>query len=134
MARKPATKIVQKKFCKCGSMITMVAWHEDNTVLIPVDTAPGKNGDITTTVVGGTLVARFVDNQEASLRAHWNVCPYQSQWHATMEKTGHRKAHEANRAGPCSRCGALNPYRYGGPIASPLCGECRKARGLEPIY
>ena len=127
----------EKRTCQCGSMITMIPWDQDPTVVIPVDIGPDPDGGVITTMGRTGLVVRFLGSGDStpgsSLRAHWVVCPHQSRWHSTMEKTGHRAARQANRAGPCSRCGSLNPHRYGGPVASPLCNSCREASGLNAI-
>lgn len=127
----------ERRACRCGSMITLAPWTEDTAVLIPVDVDRDPEGDLV--VVGsrrGFTVRLLLDGEQpqASLRrrAHWAVCPHQRDWVGVMTRLGLRRPRvEEDRAGMCAACGRRHAWRYGGPIASPVCDRCRMERGHE---
>jgi hypothetical protein len=130
----------QQTVCQCKSMINMVPFTSDHTVMIPVDIHRDPDGDLI--VVGsraGYTVRPIQAGEEVEVRfrrqAHWKTCPHVSRWRDVMRSIGiggPAPSHDSTRAGPCARCHQRHPWRYGGPVASPVCDRCRSAAG-EPL-
>lgn len=126
---------VTSRACRCGSMIKMVPWANDINILIPVDVDKDPKGDLVIVGRNGRFTVRLVVAGETPAeglrrRAHWGVCPHRQDWHGAMSSVG---LLAVDRSGPCAACHQRHPYRYGGPIASPLCDTCRAEKGLPPL-
>jgi len=118
-------------------MITLVPWTVDVGVRIPVDVDRDPVGSLV--VVGsrqGFTVRLLLEDElpQATMRrrAHWETCPYQQDWAETMTRLCLRVS-SVDRSGPCAICGRRHAWRYGGPIASPVCDPCRVEQGWEPM-
>lgn len=136
MARHSRVPARQQRSCVCGSMIIMIPWSQDPSVLIPIDPDRDPMGSLV--MVGSrdgyTVELAALDPpppENLQRRAHWDVCPKPDVWQDAKARVIPGMGRD--RAGPCAVCGQRHPYRYGGPVASTLCDPCRKARGLPPI-
>lgn len=128
--------------CQCGTMVNMVPFTGDVTVRIPVDIdrTPGGGLVVVGSRTGYTIRSvreGEVPEERFRRHAHWDGCPHVDRWAAVKRSvglgdTGVRPGHDPARVGPCARCGNRHPWRYGGPIASPVCDRCREATG-EPL-
>lgn len=137
MPRKTAVPDSTQITCQCGSMVILVPFTDDHTVMIPVDVDRDPAGDLV--VVGsrvGFTIRPVGDGEEPEgrfrRRAHWGTCPHQSRWRNAMRAAGVgglSTAYDPMRAGPCARCRRRHPWHYGGPIASPVCDRCRAEEG-----
>lgn len=127
--------------CSCGSMVNLVPFIGDYTVMIPVDVDRDLDGGLV--VVGnkaGYMIRPIQDGEAVEWRfrrrAHWDTCPNQSCWWDVMRSVGiagREPSHDPMRSGPCARCRRRHPWNYGGPVSSPVCDRCRKRDGL-PIF
>lgn len=122
--------------CQCGSMITMVPWSGNHSILIPIDIDREPTGGLV--IVGSrdgyTVELATLDPEPPAnirRRAHWDVCPRPEQWQGIRARVVPGLG--GDRTGPCARCGQRHPYRYGGPVASTLCDPCRRSKGLPSI-
>ena len=127
--------------CTCGSLVFLVPFTTDPTVMIPVDVDRDPAGDLV--AVGGRngftvrmVIANEVPEERFRRRAHWATCPrpHVAQWGNAMRAAGvdttEDVRHDPMRYGPCVRCRQRHPWHYGGPVASPVCDRCRSAAGL----
>lgn len=135
MSRATTTPAGTQRSCQCGSMIHMVPWIQDTSVLIPVDVGHDAEGSLIVVGNRGQFTVRLADPDDqvpasSRRRAHWDVCPHSQRWHSTLAALGLRTM---DRSGPCVSCRQRHPYRYGGPVASPLCASCRADKGLPPL-
>ena len=128
--------------CQCGAMVNLVSFTGDITVRIPVDIDHDSGGDLVVVGSRAGYTIRPVRNGEVPedrfrRHAHWDGCPHVERWREVKRSvglgaTGIRSDHDSSRIGPCARCGNRHPWRYGGPVASPVCDRCREAAG-EPL-
>ena len=129
----PVPSITQRT-CQCGSMIKMVPWFRDVSVLIPVDVDRDPEGSLVVVGSRGGYTIRLLEDVESPAanmrrRAHWDVCPHQIMWNETLVRVGLRSV-SVDRSGPCVICWQRHPWRYGGPIAYRRGDRCRAKKGL----
>lgn len=137
MPRDTAASAPKQITCQCGSMVTLVPFTGDPTVMIPVDVDRDPAGDLV--IVGskaGYTIRPARDGADPEgrfrRRAHWGTCPHVARWRDAMRSVGvggPGLTYDPTRAGPCARCRERHPWRYGGPIASPVCDRCRAETG-----
>lgn len=122
--------------CQCGSMVNLVPFTGDHTVMVPVDVDKDPDGGLV--IVGsrvGFTIRSVADGEEPEgrfrRRAHWDVCPHPARWWDVKRVVVGLPTsdHDPFRVGPCARCRQRHPWRYGGPIASPVCDRCRAEKG-----
>lgn len=138
MPRETAIPALKQINCQCGSMVTLVPFSGDHTVMIPVDVDRDPDGGLV--VVGskaGYTIRPVAEGEEPEgrfrRRAHWDTCPHISRWRDAMRAAGvvgHAPTSDPMRAGPCARCRERHPWHYGGPVASPVCDRCRAKDGM----
>lgn len=137
MSRKQAAP--ETKVCTCQSMVNLVPYTDDHSVMIPVDVDRDPDGGLV--IVGsrsGHTVRPVRDGEVVDVRlrrrAHWDTCPNPSLWKGAMVSVGviadQDSSHDATRIGPCARCRQRHPWHYGGPVASPVCDRCRAEDGM----
>jgi hypothetical protein len=118
-------------------MINLVPLTSDTTMMVPIDVDRDPTGDLVIVGSRAGYTARPVrDGEEPEgrfrRRAHWGVCQHVARWRDVMRAAGvvgPTTTHDPSRAGPCVRCRVWHPWRYGGPIASPVCDRCRAETG-----
>lgn len=139
MRREAVIPSPRQTACRCGSMVNLVPFTDDVSVMIPVDVDRDPSGGLVIVGSRAGFTIRPVRDGEAPeerfrRRAHWDTCPHLGHWRETMRAVGIGvSVLDPMRAGPCVGCWQRHPWHYGGPIASPLCDRCRVARGMEPM-
>jgi hypothetical protein len=136
--RKSAVPVPTQIVCQCDSMVNLVPFADDHTVMIPVDVDRDPAGELV--VVGGRAgytVRPIRDDEEVDARlrrrAHWDTCPHIARWRDAMRTVGMGEAmpsHDPARIGPCARCHQRHSWHYGGPVSSPVCDRCRTKDGM----
>ena len=93
MPRETAIPALKQINCQCGSMVTLVPFSGDHTVMIPVDVDRDPDGGLV--VVGskaGYTIRPVAEGEEPEgrfrRRAHWDTCPHISRWRDAMRAAG----------------------------------------------
>jgi hypothetical protein len=123
--------------CICASPITMVPFTGNHEVMIPINVGRDPAGGLV--IVGssaGYTIRPLNEGEDPDgrfrRRAHWDTCPHRGRWRKVMLAVGidgGPSASDPARIGPCVRCRQHHPWRYGGPVASPVCDRCRAEDG-----
>lgn len=133
-----------RRACSCGATVLMLPTPSGSTM--PVDVGRDPHGSLVAVRIPGkgwgVRVLTPAERQSGTITAprytpHWVTCPDADQYRAQARRQApdtwpQRLRVNDTTAGPCARCGAIHPTRYG-PGGSPLCPSCRQQPCLRSV-